>query len=412
MPKPSLHHGLSTLVNHAYEGQDPLHAHVAPIYQTSTFSIPDVATGASIFSGEASGYIYTRTDNPNLDQLARKYALLEGLDLLRQRPDADQDDLVRGRVYASGMDAISAAVLGRVSIGETIIAQRSIYSGAFVLLNELAPRLGINVVWVKDVSPEGWESAFHAHPEAVMAYAESPANPVMTVVDLAMVADLAHQNNCWLMVDNTFATPYCQRPLTLGADVVLHSTTKFLSGHGLIIGGAMVTTHPEFVTQTMKLMTTSTGGSPSPFDAWLANVGLRTFELRMQRHCANGAQVARYLDGHPKTAQVFFPGLETHPRHQIAKRQMHDFGAMISFELKGGFDAGAKLMDSLRLITLAVSLGNVDSLIQHPASMTHAPVPPDERLRAGITDGLVRLSVGIENVEDILADLEQALANV
>jgi methionine-gamma-lyase len=210
-------------------------------------------------------------------------------------------------------------------------------------------------------------------------------------------------------VDNTFATPYCQRPLSLGADVVVHSTTKFLSGHGALTGGAVVSTHPDYIRNSLYKFVKVLGGIPSPFDSWLANLGLKTFELRMQRHCENALQVAQFLSSHPAVATVYYPGLESDPGHQVALRQMHAFGGMLSFELKGGMQAGTRLMERVRLATLAVSLGNVDTLIEHPASMTHGPVSPEDRLSQGITDGLVRFSVGIENLPDILADLEQGL---
>lgn len=401
--------GLSTLVNHVAEGHNPHHAHVTPIYQTSTFSFPDVATGASIFKGEEEGYVYTRLANPNQAQLAAKYAVLEGLDLLRSQPDRPVEDVVDAHLFATGMAAVTAAILARVKSGQTIIAQEALYSATYNFLHDLAPRYGIQVVWLSDPTRQAWEQAFAAHPDAVLAYAESPANPTMAIVDLAAVAEICHQHNAWLMVDNTFATPYCQRPLTLGVDVVVHSTTKYLSGHGLVVGGTVISRHVNWVRGELYSFLKILGGSASPFDAWLANIGLKTFELRMQRHCENAMQVARYLETHPAIAQVWYPGLESHPGHAIAKQQMHAFGGMIAFELQGGLEAGAAMMNRVQLATLAVSLGNVDTLIQHPASMTHAAMPREARLQAGITDGLVRLSVGVENVADIIADLDQAL---
>lgn len=402
-------YGLSTLVTHLGEEEDPTHAHVAPIYETSTFSFPDVSSGAAIVDGQTPGYYYTRIANPNLAQYARKIACLEGLDLLRAQPERDPDEVVAGHVFASGMAAITTALLARLRAGDTVIAQESVYSATFNFFKEIAPQLGIHVTWVKDISAQGWEAALHAHPTARLAYAESPANPTLKVVDLAMVADLAHRQDCWVMVDNTFATPYCQRPLTLGVDIVAHSTTKYLSGHGAIIGGAIASRRPDFVSQDLKRFLKTLGSVPSPFDAWLGNMGLKTFELRMQRHCENALALARYLETHPKVERVYYPGLESSPDYPVARRQMSAFGGMISFELKGGFQAGVDLMNRVRLITLAVSLGMVDSLISHPASMTHANVPREDRLKQDITDGLVRFSVGIENVEDIIADLDQAL---
>lgn len=411
--KPISHHsGIGTLAMHYGEEESTHHPHITPIYQTSVFRFPDVATAMALYAGEKDGYTYTRTGNPNPEQFARKIAGLEGLDLLRAHPEKDPDEIVAGKAFASGMAAISAAIMATVRAGDVILAQASLYSNAFNFLDQVAPRMGVEVVWVKDVSQAGWEAALKAQPRARLVYAETPANPTMLVVDLAMAAEIAHQHGCWLMVDNTFATPYSQRPLALGADVVVHSTTKYLSGHGVIIGGAVVSRHVDFVRQDLQLILKTVGGAASPFDAWLANLGLKTFELRMQRHCENAQAVARYLNDHSKVAAVHYPGLEDHPGHDLARRQMQSFGGMLSFELKGGFEAGAMMMNSVRMITLAVSLGNVDSLIQHPASMTHGSVPPEARQRMGIREGLVRFSVGTEDLEDILADLDQALEAV
>ena len=406
------HHGIGTLVNHgAAEDVDP-HPHVPPIYQTSAFRFPDVEAGREIVSSHPQGYYYTRISNPNLTALARQIAILEGLDLLRSQPGVEAEQVVEGRVFASGMAAVSAVLLAYLQTGDTLVAQRNLYSNTFTWLSELAPRLGIRVAWVHDPSPQGWQDAFAEHPEARLAYAETPTNPTLTVVDLRQAAEIAHRHDAWLAVDNTFATPYCQRPLGLGADLVLHSTTKYLSGHGAIIGGAVVSRHPEFVRTRLQQVLVLHGGVPSPFDAWLADLGLRTFELRMQRHCENALQVALYLAAHPKVAVVHYPGLDSHPGHTVASQQMLAYGGMLSFELSGGFHAGETLMNAVRVATLAVSLGNVDTLIQHPASMTHYNVPRPARLEAGISDGLVRLSVGIENVADLIEDLEYGLGQV
>jgi methionine-gamma-lyase len=402
-------HSISTLVTHVGEDDNPHHTHVTPIYQTSTFNFPDVATGAGIVARTTPGFYYTRLGNPNLEQLARKIAYLEGLDLIRRQPEADPESLVAGQVFTSGMAAITAVLLSHLKAGDTVIAQEAVYSATFTFLKEIAPGLGIRVEWVRDTSQAGWEAAFEAHPDAKLAYAETPANPTMAMVDLNMVAEITHHHGAWLAVDNTFATPYCQRPLSLGADIVIHSTTKFLSGHGALTGGAVVSSHPEYIQKSLYTYVKVMGGIPSPFDAWLANLGLKTFELRMQRHCENTFQVAQFLNSHPAVSTVYYPGLESDPGHEIAKRQMSAFGGMLSFELKGGMQAGIRMMERVRLATLAVSLGNVDTLIEHPASMTHGPVRREDRLNQGITDGLVRLSVGIENLPDILADLEQAL---
>jgi methionine-gamma-lyase len=412
MARYSPNHGIGTLVTHAEELDNPRFAHISPIFQSTTFTFPDVATGAAIFSGQQKGHYYSRISNPNHEQLARKITILEALDLLRARPEASLDEVAAGLVFASGMAAITSTLLAKVRAGDTIIAQENVYSNTFSVFQRIVPRLGIQVVLVHDISPQGWEDAFRLNPGAVLAYAESPVNPTLAIVDLASVAEIAHRYGAWLVVDNTFATPFCQRPLTLGADLVVHSTTKYLSGHGLIIGGAIVGTQLDFIRKDVQFYLQMLGGSASPFETWLTNIGLKTFELRMQRHCENALVVARYLLSHPKLKAVYYPGLESHSGHQIARRQMHGFGGMVSFELGGGLEAGRKLMNSLRVITLSVSLGTVDSLIEHPASMTHAVVPSEERSKMGITDGLVRFSVGVEDVEDILADLDQGLAQV
>jgi methionine-gamma-lyase len=408
----SAHHGLSTLVNHYSEGEHPLNAHLAPIFQSATFSFPNVETGIAIETGEQFGYIYTRGGNPNARQLASKVAMLEGLDLLQRQPGAEPEAVVGGIAFGSGMAAISAALLGRLQAGDTIVSQHALYGDTFNLLNDLATKFGMRLAWVMEPTTQGWQAALQANPHPALVYMETPVNPTLQVVDLAAVAELAHQHDAWLVVDNTFASPYCQRPLSLGADVVVHSTTKYLSGHGAIIGGVVVSPHLDYLKDGVQHVLERMGGAPGPFDCWLANLGLRTFELRMQRHCENAVQIAHYLEGHPKVGRVNYPGLESNPGYAIACQQMSAFGGILSFELKGGLEAGKRLMDCVQVITLAVSLGNVDSLIQHPASMTQSRMPRDERLRMGVTDGLVRLSAGIENTPDLLEDLEQSLAKV
>lgn len=404
--------GIGTLVNHIGEGKNPYHAHIRPIYQTSTFSFPDVATGAAIIEGQQAGYVYSRSRNPNADQLAQKIAYLEALDLLRNDPQAEAEDIVAGKTFASGMAAISTAIVARARAGETILVQKSIYGGTFGFMNNIAPRIGLNVIWVDGSSMDAWQEAFDHHPSVALVFAETPANPTMAIVDLRQVAELAHQHHTWLAVDNTFATPYCQRPLSLGADIVIHSTTKYISGHGVVIGGAVISTHLDYMRQDVSMTASKFGGSPSPFDSWLTNLGLKTFELRMERHCTNAVQIARFLESHPRVEKVYYPGLESHLGHDMAQKQMTAYGGMISFELKDGYQAGKLLMNNVRVATLAVSLGNVDTLIEHPASMTHGHVPPEERRQMGLSDGLVRLSVGIENVEDLIDDLDSALGQI
>jgi methionine-gamma-lyase len=404
-------HGLSTHAVHATEEQNPFNTNVTPIYQSSIYRIPDVATGVSIFEGTTSGYVYTRLSNPTLDQVGQKIAILEGIDLLRKNPDLPAHEVVRGRIFSSGMAAITSTILARVQSGQAVIAQEALYSRTYGFLTE-SERHGIQVEWVSNPDPAAWEAAFEAAPNAAMAYLESPVNPSLSLVDIAAVAEIAHRHNAWLIVDNTFATPYCQRPFNLGADVVVHSTTKYLNGHGLIIGGIAISHHVDFIDHELYDIHKTFGATASPFDTWLLNNGLKTFELRMIRQCDNAMKVARFLEGHPAVSKVFYPGLPSFEYHELAKRQMSAFGGMISFELRGGFSAGEKMMNSVHLCRLAVSLGHLDTLIEHPVSMTQSKVDPAVLAKTGITPGLVRLSVGIENVEDIIADLDQAMSGL
>ena len=356
--------------------------------------------------------MYTRWQNPNADQLAEKIAALEGLDLLRQQPDRPAREIVAATMVASGMAAVTSAILARVKSGQKIIAHESLYSATYQFLCEVQSRYAIEVIWTKGTNQRSWQEAFDLAPDAVLVYAETPANPTLTLVDLAALAGLAHAHHAWLMVDNTFATPYCQRPLALGADIVVHSTTKYISGHGVVVGGAVISRHIDFIKgdlyTTLKLL----GGAPSPFDCWLTHLGLKTFELRMAAHCSNAQKTAEFLESHPRIERVYYPGLASHPDHSLAEKQMLAYGGMIAFEVKGGVSAGAWLMNQVNVATLAVSLGNVDTLIQHPASMTHAHIPAEIRHKTGISDGLVRLSVGIENAVDIITDLDQALNSI
>ena len=277
----------------------------------------------------------------------------------------------------------------------------------------MAPRLGIEVVWVSDVSPLSLKNTIEQHTDAKLIFLETPSNPNIEVVDLQHLVAAAHQHDIWVMVDNTFATPYHQRPLTFGCDVVIHSTSKYISGHGQVIGGAIVSTHLDYMAPggsgvglTYKML----GVAPSPQDTWLINVGLKTFEIRMQRHAENALTVATWLQAQPEVEEVFYPGLPDNPYHELAKKQMiNGFGGMLSFKISGGAENSMAFTNAVTIPTLAVSLGNVDSLIQHPASMTHSATPKEEREKAGITDNIIRLSVGIENIEDLIEDLDNAL---
>ncbi len=403
--------GISTIVTHHAEDSNDLGAHISPIYQTSAFRFPDVETGAAIFQNQHPGYYYTRIENPNQRQVVSKIAALEAIGLSSDVV-SDTGTPLDGHLFSSGMAAVTAAVLGCLKSSDKLIAHQNLYGATYSLLHHLADENKIQIVWIKSGDVSEWEQAFQAHPDARLAYAETPTNPNLSLVDLQAVANIAHQYNAWLLVDNTFASPYCQRPFNLGADIVLHSTTKYLCGHGTVIGGIVLSRHLEWVKERLWNQLKLYGGSPSPFDAWLTHLGLKTYELRMARHCENASTIANWLLEHPKIGRVFYPGLPDHPGHEIAKNQMHAYGGMLACELKGGYQVGINFMNHVKFFSLVPTLGNVDSLIQHPASMSHVNVPREDRLKAGITDGLVRLSVGIENVEDLLDDLSQALEKI
>jgi methionine-gamma-lyase len=308
------------------------------------------------------------------------------------------------------MAAITAALLGMAQAGDHVIAQDVLYGSSNHLLAELLPQYGITTSRVKGMEASALAQELEKYPNTKIVYVESPANPTMTLVDIGAVADVAGAYGAKLIVDNTFATPVLQRPLALGADVVVHSTTKYISGHGVILGGAVVSHHLSLMEEKIVPLIRFMGGVPSPFDCWLTNLGLKTLPLRMRQHCLNAMAVAQFLEGHKAIGVVNYPGLESFPQHGLAQRQMDDFGAMIAFELRGGLAASRRMLDRVKLCGLAVSLGNLDTLIEHPATMTHSGMSAGARAEAGITDGLIRLSVGLEAADDIIADLDQALA--
>jgi methionine-gamma-lyase len=387
--------GYNTKLIHAGQQPDPQTGALStPIYQTSTFAFESAEIGAARFALEADGYIYTRLGNPTQSQLEEKMAILENGEA--------------ALAVASGITAIAAPLWTLCSAGDHIVAADTLYGCTFALLLHTMPRFGIEVTFVDASNPDNIRKAMKANTKVV--YIETPANPTLSLVDIAAAADIAHQHHAVLMVDNTFMSPYCQRPLDLGADIVAHSATKYLNGHGDVIAGIVVG-KKDFIDQVRFVgVKDITGGCISPFNAWLILRGLKTLGVRMERHCANAKIIANYLKNHPMVEKVYYPGLETHPQYQLAKEQMSNSGAMIAFEIKGGIEAGRTVMNRVKLCILAVSLGDTETLIQHPASMTHSPIPREERLKAGIADGLIRLSVGLEDPEDIIADLEQAIA--
>lgn len=395
---------ISTLAVHAGRPavRDPHGAHVAPLYQTSTFVFEDAEAGRRAFAGEAggAGHLYTRLGNPTSDSLERALAALEG---------AGVEGEPAALVFASGMAAITTAVLAYARGGH-VVAQEALYGCTSEFLAEQAPELGIEVTFVDASRTEAVEAALRARPDTRLVLLESPANPTLALADVRAVSALAHEIGAVVMVDNTFATPYHQRPLALGADLVAHSTTKYIGGHGTSIGGALVARDASLLGPAAVLRK-NLGGVPGPFDSWLLLNGLKTFALRMERHAANAQRVAAWLETHPEVARIHFPGLPSHPQHELAQRQMRGFTGMISLEM-GSAERARTLVDNVRVFSLAESLGGVESLIGHPASMTHASVPADRRNRMGLTEGLVRLSCGVEDVEDLLEDLDRALAKV
>ena len=404
MMSSDLQRRMATTAIHAGEIHDPSGAHIAPIFQTSTFTFEDMDAVEAWTSGETEAYVYTRPGNPTRSALARKIAALEGIGM------GDDHEQVKAEIFGSGMAAISAALMGLAKAGDHILTQRVLYGSADGLISNVLTGYGITNSRIPGLEPEALEREFEAHPNTTVVYMETPANPTMLIIDIARTAEIAHAHGAALVVDNTFATPVLQRPLEHGADVVVHSTTKYINGHGTVVGGAVVSRDPQWMMDRLKPLVGGIGGVPSPFDCWLTNIGLKTLPLRMTRHSESGMSVALFLDQHPAVVATHYPGLPNDPGHGVAARQMDGFGAMIAFDL-GSYDAATRLLDRVQLAKLGVSLGNVDTLIQHPVSLTHRMVDPEERTASGITDGLVRLSVGLEDVEDITADLEQGLAH-
>lgn len=369
-----------------------------PIYQTSTFEFDCCEQGGRRFAGEEKGYIYTRLGNPSISAVENKVALLEGGEACA--------------AASSGMGAVSACLWSIAGAGKHILADETLYGCTFALLNHGMTRYGVEVTFVDTSDLEQVKANLKEN--TVCVYLETPANPNLKISDIQAVAELAHVYNPAIQVvcDNTFASPYLQRPLELGADVVVHSATKYLNGHGDVIAGFVVGTEAFINEVKMFGLKDMTGATLGPFEAFLIMRGLKTMEIRMERHCANAKRVAEYLVKQEKVERVYYPGLETHPGYEIAKKQMQDFGAMISFEVKGGKEGGMKFVNSLSMIPIAVSLGDAETLVQHPASMTHSVYTEEELKAAGISAGLIRLSVGLENAEDIIADLELGFSKI
>lgn len=366
-----------------------------PIVQTSTFAFEDADHGAAIFAGEEDGFLYTRLGNPTQEALEHRVATLEGADA--------------ALAVASGMAAATTAVLTLCKSGDHIVSGDTLYGGTHQLFSHTLPRLGISVTEVEATDPAHFEAALTERTRLI--YVETPANPTLVLTDIPAVAEIARAHGIPLLVDNTFCTPVLQRPLEMGASIVLHSGTKYIGGHGDAIAG-LLAGDAEFITRARFETLRDVGGCISPFNAWLLIRGLKTLPVRVRQHCANAMVVARWLEDHPKVTRVNYPGLESHPQHELARRQQDGFGGLITFEVVGGRAAGKIVMDSVELCTLAVSLGDVDTLIEHPATMTHSTYSEEELLKVGIDPAMIRLSVGLEDPEDVMEDLEAAMAGI
>ncbi len=379
---------------HAEGHVKPFHAHSMPIFQTSTFYFDSPEHGADLFAKKQEGHIYTRLGNPTTEALERVVADL-----------ANGDGAV---AFGSGMAAIQAALLTFVQAGDHVISGDTLYGPCIHLIKDVFKRFGIESTFLDSSDLDAVREAIR--PETKALYFETPANPTCRISDIAALADLAHEHGVLCMVDNTFATPYLQRPLDLGADISVHSATKYLNGHGDLVGGIVIADGEK--AQAVRKFREDTGAIMGPMDSFLFLRGVRTLSLRMERHHENGLAVAEHLQKHPKTETVHHPGLPGFPGHEIAKKQMHGYPSVFSFELKGGVEAGRTLLNNVHLCTVAVSLGTVDTLIQHPASMTHAGVSKEMMEQQGLTEGMVRISVGVEKAEDVIADLDTALEKV
>lgn len=365
-----------------------------PIYRTSTFTFTSAEEGGRRFAGEEEGHIYSRLANPTNGELEEKLALLEGAEAAMST--------------ASGIGAITSSLYAALKAGDHVVVADTLYGCTFAMFNHGLPRFGIEVTFVDISNLDEVRNAMKANTKVV--YLETPANPNLKMADIEKIAEIAHKNeDCMVFVDNTFCTPFIQRPLELGADLVLHSATKYLNGHGDVIAG-IAAGKADFIQQVRLFgVKDMTGAVLSADDAYLVLRGMKTLEVRMERHCANAMKIAEFLEGHPAVEKVNYPGLESFEGYGLAQKQMELPGAMIAFELKGGVEEGRTVMNKLNVFALAVSLGDAESLIQHPASMTHAPYSPEERAAAGISDGLVRISVGLESADDLIADLKQSL---
>ena len=398
--------GISSLTLHAGQHHSSNSSHLTPIYATSTFTFDNADEGLRRFSGEEEGYIYSRWENPTFKPAEEIIAALETFKL---KDDNGNELQAKAILHASGMAALSNLFQSNLKTGDAVLSHFSLYGGSHEYLHKILAQNGIHPVIadLRDLAIA--EDVIKQNKNVRLIHLETPANPTIQCVDIEGITKLAKQYGILVSVDNTFATPYLQQPFKYGVDFIVHSTTKFLNGHGTAIGGILIGRDIEFMKTKATKWHRLLGGSSNPFDAFLLLNGIKTLELRMERHCTNAVAIADFLQKHNTVAKVNYNGLESHPDYVVAKKQMKHPGAMMSFELKGGLNAGKNFIDTLQMCTRAVSLGTADTLVSHPASMSHYGVSKEERLQFGITDGLIRMSVGLENIEDILSDLDNAL---
>ncbi len=385
--------GFNSRLVHGMGPKDPLGSVITPIYQTSTFSFESAEDGAKCFAGESDGYIYTRIGNPTIADLEKSLA--------------DMENGFGGISTSSGMGAVNTVYMAYLAAGKHIVSHNAVYGPARGLIEGTFSKFGVESTYIDTSDLDQVRQAIRSNTSLI--YLETPANPTIGISDIPAIVEIANKHNIKVCVDNTFCSPYLQNPLDMGADIVLHSLTKFINGHADIVGGALVARTQEDYLKLRSMMVIS-GCNMDPHQAYLVRRGLKTMGIRIDRAQENAMKVAAFLEAHPKVAWVMYPGLKSHPQYELGKKLMRGPGAMISFGLSGGLDAGKKLMNNVNLCVLAVSLGGIETLIQHPASMTHSKLSKEAKKQGGITDDLVRLSVGIEEAEDILADLEQALA--
>lgn len=398
---------IDTIAIHGSQHTNAEGAHLTPIFASSTFTFENAEQGMNRFSGKEKGYIYSRFGNPTCTAAEELIAELEAFGI----KDANNENIkLKALLHSSGQSAMTTMFMSNLVAGDMVLASNSLYGGTFEFLNHFIPAFGVKTLFADFRDINAVEDILKKNPAIKLLHIETPSNPTMQCVNIAEAGKLAKKYNVKLTVDNTFATPYLQQPFKYGADFVFHSTTKFLNGHGSAIGGILIGRDIAFMNKKVYSTYKLLGGNSNPFDAFLLIQGIKTLGVRMDRHCSNAMKVATFLSQHNAVEQVYYNGLSTHPDYKISTSQMRQHGAVLSFELKGGFDNAVKFIDKLKLCVLAVSLGTVDTLISHPASMSHAGMKKEDRYAAGITDGLIRMSVGLEGIDDLLNDLNQALS--